>query len=69
MGIFCNNDNNSNSKKLAAVVVGDQNTLFLLATNVQAGGTTPFPGFLYYIVDMYIILLSVKQVPFLKSLV
>ena len=47
---------------LATVVKGDQKAPFSIATTARCrGGTTPFPGLLHFTLDMYLILLSVKQ--------
>ena len=41
------------------IIVGDQKAPFSIAT--VGVGITPFPGLLHFTLDMYLILLSVKQ--------
>ena len=42
--------------------VGDQKSPFLIATTLRCrGGGYSFPGLLHFTLDMYLILLSVKQ--------
>ena len=54
-----NSSNFGRKSVLLATVVDD---LFSIATTPSVGkGTTPFPGFLYFNLDTYLILLSVKQ--------
>ena len=46
---------------LATVVKGNRKAPFSIATTLRCKGTTPFPGLLHFILDMYFILLSAKQ--------
>ena len=47
---------------LVTTVEGDQKAPFAIATTPRCrGGATPFPGLLYFTLDTYLILLSVKQ--------
>ena len=49
--------------KLMTVVKGDQKLSFQKLLYQDVGeGTTPFPGLLYFTLDTYLKLLSVKQV-------
>ena len=48
--------------KLATIVEGDQKVPFSIATTPMCkGGRYSFPGLLYFTLDPYIIMLSVKQ--------
>ena len=48
--------------KLATVVEGDSKAPFSIATTPRSrGGATPFPGLLHFTLDMYLIMMSVKQ--------
>ena len=51
-------------KLLATVIEGDQMAFFSIATTGLGEGATPFPRLLNFTLDTYLILLSVKQVPF-----
>ena len=49
--------------KLATIVEGDPKAPFLIATTPRCrGGRYSFPGLLYFTLDPYLIMLSVKQV-------
>ena len=49
-------------KKLATVVEGDQKALFSIATTLRCRGVRyTFPWIAHFILDMYLILLIVKQ--------
>ena len=53
---------NSHYKYLATIVEGDQKAAFSIATTPRCrGGRFPFAGLLHFTLDMYLILLSVKQ--------
>ena len=57
-------------KKLATVVEDDPKGPFSIATTSSVEkGTSPFPRLLHFALDTYLIMLSVKQVPFFESLV
>ena len=44
------------------IVEGDQKALLSIATTpMWEEGITPFPGFLHFTLDTYLVLLSVKQ--------
>ena len=48
--------------KLATIVEGDQKAPFSIATTLRSReGTTPYPELFPFTLDMYLILLSVKQ--------
>ena len=48
--------------KLATIVEGDPKAPFLIATTPRCrGGRYSFPGLLYFTLDLYLIMLSVKQ--------
>ena len=49
--------------KLATLVEGDPKACFSMVTTLRyiEVGATPFPGLLHFILDMYHIILSVKQ--------
>ena len=51
----------SNAKKLATVVEGKSKAPFSIATRQRCGEGTPFPGLLHFTLDLYLIMLSVKQ--------
>ena len=47
---------------MATLVEGDSNTPFLIATTPRCReGTTPFPRLFHFTLDLYLIMLSVKQ--------
>ena len=47
---------------MATIVEGDQKAPFSIATTLRCrGGATTFPGLLHFTLDMYLILVSVKQ--------
>ena len=61
-GSFVSNTWNYLKVKLVTFVEGDPKAPFLIATTTKVlGGTTPFPGLLYFILDPYLILVSVKK--------
>ena len=48
--------------RMLTVVGGDRKAPFSIATTPRCwGGATPFPGFLHFTLDTYLIMLSVKQ--------